>query len=50
MRQPGPVAFLQPSPCMNGVQADWEKHEMDTWEGKGWLVEQAITFFNWANA
>lgn len=20
---------------MNGVQADWEKHEMDTWEGKG---------------
>lgn len=19
---------------MNGVKADWEKHEMDTWEGK----------------
>lgn len=32
----GPSGFLfQPSPCLNGVQADWEKHEMDTWEGKG---------------
>lgn len=20
---------------VNGVQADWGKHEMDTWEGKG---------------
>lgn len=31
----GPGGFSLAESSVNGVQADWEKHEMDTWEGKG---------------
>lgn len=30
--RPSDVSLAESS--VNGVQADWEKHEMDTWEGK----------------
>lgn len=30
-----PSDFSLAESSVNGVQADWEKHEMDTWEGKG---------------
>lgn len=30
-----PSGFSLAESSVNGVQADWEKHEMDTWEGKG---------------
>lgn len=30
-----PSGFSVAESSVNGVQADWEKHEMDTWEGKG---------------
>lgn len=29
-----PSSFSLAEFSVNGVQADWEKHEMDTWEGK----------------
>lgn len=29
-----PSGFSLAEFSVNGVQADWEKHEMDTWEGK----------------
>lgn len=30
-----PGGFSLGRSSVNGVQADWEKYEMDTWEGKG---------------
>lgn len=38
-------SLLELSLCLNGVQADWEKHEMDTWEGKQ-LAGDAVAFFS----
>lgn len=35
-----PSDFSLGESSVNGVQADWEKHEMDTWEGKGfWKIK-----------